>query len=92
MCVQANLTIPNWRNLPISNPKADLHNIYAQTKFHENPLILSYHPEMKIRYVSWAGNSLKNCRKLPMSNPKPDIHYQCTYQIWWKSIEIYSSY
>ena len=28
-----------WRNLPISKPKPDLHNIKAHTKFGENPLM-----------------------------------------------------
>ena len=31
-------TDDNWRNLPISSPKPDLHNINAYTKFGENPL------------------------------------------------------
>ena len=29
------------RNLPISNPKPDLHNINAHTKFGENPLVFT---------------------------------------------------
>ena len=29
------------RNLPISNPKPDIHNINAQTKFGENPLMFT---------------------------------------------------
>ena len=35
--------------MPISNSKPDLHNINAQTKFGENPLMftLSYHSEIK---------------------------------------------
>ena len=37
----------NRQNLPIGNPKPYLHNINAQTKFDENPLMLSYHPETK---------------------------------------------
>ena len=35
---RADNSIKNWRNLPISNPKPDLHNINAHTKFGENPL------------------------------------------------------
>ena len=40
------------RNLPISNPKPDLLNVNAYSKFGENPLLFtrSYSPEMKI----WA--------------------------------------
>ena len=30
-----------WRNLPISNPKPELHNINAHTKFSENPLMFT---------------------------------------------------
>ena len=48
MCCQQ-ITVKNWQNLLICNPKADLHNINANTKFRENPLIFtSYCPEMKI--------------------------------------------
>ena len=43
----------NWRNLPISNPKPDPHNIYAHTMFSENPLIFTcYRPEIKIQ-MDW---------------------------------------
>ena len=31
----------NGRNLPISNPKPDLYNINAHTKFGENPLMFA---------------------------------------------------
>ena len=34
-------SVKNWRNLPISNPKPDFHNINAHTKFGENPLIFT---------------------------------------------------
>ena len=37
---RADNSVKNWRNLPISNPKPDLHNINAHTKFGENPLCL----------------------------------------------------
>ena len=30
-------SVKNWRNLLMSNPKADLHNINAHVKFRENP-------------------------------------------------------
>ena len=37
------------RNLPISNPKPDLLNVNAYSKFDEKPVIYSsYHPETKI--------------------------------------------
>ena len=31
------ISVKNWRNLPINNPKPDLHNISAYTEFVENP-------------------------------------------------------
>ena len=37
---QADNSVKIWRNLPISNPKPDLHNTNAHTKFGENPLCL----------------------------------------------------
>ena len=38
---RADNSVKNWRNLPISNPKSDLHNINAHTKFGENPLMFT---------------------------------------------------
>ena len=49
------ITIKNWWNLPISNSKADLHNINAHTKFGENPLKFTcFHPETKIQTAGWT--------------------------------------
>ena len=36
------ITVKNGRNLSISNPKAEVHNINAHTKFGENPLTFTY--------------------------------------------------
>ena len=38
---RADNSVKNWRNLPISNPKPDLHNINAQTEFGANPLMFT---------------------------------------------------
>ena len=38
---RADNSVKNLRNLPISNPKPDLHNINAHTKFSENQLKLT---------------------------------------------------
>ena len=38
---RADNSVKNWRNLPISNPEPDLHNINAHTKFGENPLMFT---------------------------------------------------
>ena len=48
---QADNSVKNRRNLPISNPKPDLLNVNAYSKFDENPLLFTrYHPETNI----WA--------------------------------------
>ena len=63
------------QNLPISNPKPDLRNINAHTKFGENPLIFTnYRLETKNMDVSRADHPVKNGQNLPISNPKPDLH------------------
>ena len=38
---RADNSVKNLRNLPISNPKPDLLNINAHTKFGENPLMFT---------------------------------------------------
>ena len=38
---QTGNSVKIWRNLPISNPKPDLHNINAHNKFGENPLMFT---------------------------------------------------
>ena len=40
-CVVGDNSVKNRRNLPIQNPKADLHNINAHTKFGEKPFIVT---------------------------------------------------
>ena len=40
-CLGQITPIKNWQILPISNPKPDLHNINAHTKFGENPLMFT---------------------------------------------------
>ena len=62
------------RNLPISNPKADLCNINAYSKFYENPLLFTQViTRNETMGVSRADNSVKIWRNLPISNPKPDL-------------------
>ena len=38
---RADNTVKILQNLPISNPKPDIHNISADTKFGENPLMFT---------------------------------------------------
>ena len=47
---RADYSVKKWQNPTISNPKPDLHNINAHTKFGDNPFTFTrYHPEMKIQ-------------------------------------------
>ena len=91
---RADNSVKNWRNLAISNPKPDLHNINAHTKFGEiHWCLLKLSSGNENMGVSRADNSVKNWRNFAISNPKPDLKKnQCTYQVWWKSIDVYSSY
>ena len=52
---RADNSVKNWRNLPISNPKPDLHNINAHGKFCENPLMFT---EVIIRKQKTDGRTL----------------------------------
>ena len=38
---RADNSVKIWRNLPISNPKSDLLNVNAYSKFGENPLLFT---------------------------------------------------
>ena len=38
---RADNSVKIWRNLPISNPKPDLLNVNAYSKFGENPLLFT---------------------------------------------------
>ena len=79
------ITVKNWRNLPISNPKWDHHNINAHTKFDENPLRFTcYHPAMKI-CTCCRQITVRKWWNLTISNPKPDLHNINDYTKFYKS-------
>ena len=68
---RAEKSVKIWRNLPFSNPKPDLLNVNAYSKFGENPLFFTQVIVWKENMgVSRAGNSVKYWRNLPISNPK----------------------
>ena len=52
---RADNSIKNWQILPISNPKPDLHNINAHTKFGENLLIFIQVIVKKLKYGDVSG-------------------------------------
>ena len=90
---RADNSVKIWRNLPISNPKPDLLNVNAYSKFDENPLLftklLSGNENMG---VSRADNSVKIWRNLPISNRKPDLLNVNAYSKFCENLVIYSSY
>ena len=72
---RADNSVKIWRNLPISNPKPDLHNINAHTKFGEKPLKFTQVIIRKRKLgVSRADNFVKSWRNLPISYLKPDLY------------------
>ena len=72
---RADNSVKNRRNLPNSNPKPDLLNINACTKFGLNPLTLTQLSSGNENLSeSRADNSIKIGWNLPTSNPKPDLH------------------
>ena len=76
----------------MSNSKLDLHNVNAHIKFGVNPLRFTQVIVLKLKTdVLWADNSSKIYKICPLAIPK-QTQYQCTYQVWWKSIDIYWSY
>ena len=46
--LQEDNSVKNWRNLPTNNPKPDLHNINAHTRFGESPLTFT-------QVIIWKG-------------------------------------
>ena len=56
------------RNLPFSNPKPDIYNINAQTKFGENPLMFTLVIILKRKMDGWADNGRTDTQT---SNVKP---------------------
>ena len=67
---RADNSIKIWRNLPISNPKPDLHNINAHTKFGENPLMFTQVIIQKRKYGPvWQITPLKFDEFCPLAIP-----------------------
>ena len=52
---RADNSVKIWQILPICNPKPDLHNINAHTKFSENPLMFSQVIIRKRKYGRVSG-------------------------------------
>ena len=52
---RADNSVKTWWNLPISNPKPDLLNVNAYTKFGENPLLFTQVIVQKRKYGRGSG-------------------------------------
>ena len=52
---RADNSVKIWRNLPISNPKPDLLNVNAYSKFGENPLLFTQVIVQKRKYGRVSG-------------------------------------
>ena len=52
---RADNSVKIWRNLPISNPKPDLLNVNAYSKFGENPLLFTQVIVRKQKYGHVLG-------------------------------------
>ena len=52
---RADYSVNIWRNLPISNPKPDLVNVNAYSKFGENPLLFTQVMVQKRKYGRILG-------------------------------------
>ena len=77
------------------NSKADLHHMNAHTislvKIHWH--LLKLLSRNKNADVWLADNSVKKMKKFAnLQSQTRSPQYQCTYQVWSKSIDIYSNY
>ena len=87
--------VKNWQNLTISNPKPDLYNVNAHTKFGEDSFYIQSYQLEKKKYgcsENKAGNTVKNWWNLPNSNPKTDldnnhVHTLSLVKIRWHLLE-----
>ena len=52
---RADNSVKFWRNMPISNPKPDLLNVNAYSKFGENPLLFTQVIVGKPKYGRVSG-------------------------------------
>ena len=81
-------SVKTWPNLPISGPKANIHNINAHTKFgeiHWHLLKLSF--RNKNMDISQADNTVKNRQICRLAIP----NQISTISVYIPSFEIYSS-
>ena len=65
------ISVKDWRNLPINNPKSELHNSDAYTKFGENPSIFTQVIIRKQKYGQTDGHTTDRLMDIQTANLKP---------------------
>ena len=83
--LRADNSVKNVRNSPISNPKADVHNINAHrpTQFGENPLLFTKVIVQKWKFACRGHITLPKIDEIrPLTIPNQPS------RVWWKSIDI----
>ena len=81
-------SVKNWRNLPISNPRPDPHNITAHTKFGENHwYLLKLSSGNENMTMSRADNTVRIDKICPLAMPnqisKISVHSPSFVKIHW---------
>ena len=82
--LQADNSVKNWRNFPISNSLQYLCTHKVWWKSIAFLLKLSSRDEKWGTYLGQI-NAVKKWRNMPIKNPKPDLHnINAHAQVWWK--------
>ena len=91
---RADNSVKNWKNCPLAIPnKISIISMHISSllKIHWDLLKL-YCPEMKIQMCPRQITLSKINKICLLAILNQSLQCQCTYQFWWKSIDIYSSY
>ena len=70
--VLADNSVKIWQNLPISNPKPDLHSINSHTKFGENPLMFT-----QVIIQKWKMDGRTYVRRTDIQRETIIPHHYC---------------
>ena len=91
---RADNSVINLRNSPICNPKPDVYNINAHTKFGENPLIFTQVIVRKGKKNGRGGQITRSKinKIFPLAIPNQNSTISKHIPSWRKSIDIYTSY
>ena len=86
-------SVKHWRNLPFSIPKQiSLMSMYVPSLVKIPWHLLKLSPGTENIGVSRGDNRQKLTKLAHLQSQTRSSQYQYTYQVWWKSINVYSSY